>query len=249
LVDTGLANMSDQALAAIRKFTDKPIHYILNTHVDLDHTGGNEAFGKAGSTIMGGDVADDIRGLEKGAAIIAHQRVLDRMSAARVAFAALPTDVYAGKQKDLYFNDEPVVMFHQPAAHTDGDSLVFFRGSDVVATGDVFVTTSYPVIDLERGGSIQGLIDSLNRIIDLTVPAALQEGGTLVIPGHGRICDEADVVEYRDMVTIIRDRIADMRKRGMTLDQVKAERPTEDYDPRYGSSDAFVEAVYRSLNK
>jgi glyoxylase-like metal-dependent hydrolase (beta-lactamase superfamily II) len=259
LVDTGLAQMSDQALAAIRKFTDKSIHYILNTHLHPDHTGGNEAFGKAGNTITGGDVVDDIGGLDKGAAIIAHQRVLDRMSAPdgnqpAAAFGALPTDVYGGKQKDLYFNDEPVVMLHQPAAHTDGDSLVFFRGSDVISTGDIFVTTSYPVIDLDRGGSIQGIIDSLNRIIDLTVPAALQEGGTLVIPGHGRICDEADVVEYRDMVTIIRDRIADMLKRGMTLDQVKAARPTEDYDPRYGSAtgfwttDKFVEAVYRSLS-
>ena len=253
LVDTGLGPMSDQAIAAIRKFTDKPIHYILNTHVDPDHTGGNEAFGRAGNTITGGDVADDIRGLDKGAAIIAHQRVLDRMSAPdgnqpAAAFAALPTDVYNGKQKDLYFNDEPVVLLHQPAAHTDGDSLVFFRGSDVISTGDIFVTTSYPVIDLDRGGSIQGIIDSLNRIIELTVPAALQEGGTLVIPGHGRICDEADVVEYRDMVTIVRDRIADLLKRGMTLDQVKAARPTEDYDPRYGSNAAFVEAVYRSLS-
>ena len=249
MVDTGLAEMSGQALAAIRKFTDKPIHYILNTVVDPDHTGGNEGLGKAGNTITGGDVADDIGGLDKGAAILAHQRVLDRMSDAKAAFGALPTDVYGGKQKDLYFNDEPVVLLHQPTAHTDGDSLVFFRGSDVIATGDIFVTTSYPVIDLDRGGSIQGLIDSLNRVIELTVPAALQEGGTLVIPGHGRICDEADVVEYRDMVTIIRDRIADMRRRGMTLDQVKAANPTEDYDPRYGSSDQFVEAVYRSLKK
>jgi glyoxylase-like metal-dependent hydrolase (beta-lactamase superfamily II) len=248
VVDTGLASMSDQALAAIRKFTDKPIHYILNTHLDPDHTGGNEAFGKAGNTITGGDVADDIRGLDKGAAIIAHQRVLDRMSTS-APFAALPTDVYGGKQKDLYFNDEPVVLLHQAAAHTDGDSLVFFRGSDVISTGDIFVTTSYPLIDLDRGGSIQGLINSLNRIIDLTVPAALQEGGTLVIPGHGRICDEADVVEYRDMVTIIRDRIADLRKLGLTLDQVKAARTTEDYDPRYGSGEGFVEAVYRSLSK
>jgi len=248
VVDTGLAEMSDQALAAIRKFTDKPIHYILNTHVHPDHTGGNETFGKAGNTITGGDVADDIKGLEKGAAIIAHDRVLERMSAT-AAFAALPTDVYRGKQKDLYFNDEPVVLLHQPAAHTDGDSLVFFRGSDVISTGDIFVTASYPIIDLDRGGSIQGIIDSLNRIIDITVPAALQEGGTLVIPGHGRICDEADVVEYRDMVTIIRDRIADMLKHGMTLEKVKAARPTEDYDPRYGSSTAFVEAVYRNLSK
>jgi glyoxylase-like metal-dependent hydrolase (beta-lactamase superfamily II) len=137
VVDTGLVQMSSQALAAIRKFTDKPIHFILNTHVHPDHTGGNEVFGKAGSTITGGDVADDISGLEKGAAILAHQRVLDRMSSAdgKQPFGALPTDTYSGKQKDLYFNDEPVVLLHQPAAHTDGDSLVFFRGSDVISTG------------------------------------------------------------------------------------------------------------------
>jgi glyoxylase-like metal-dependent hydrolase (beta-lactamase superfamily II) len=251
LVDTGGASASTAALAAIRKFTDKPIHYIINTSTDPDHTGGNEAFGKAGNTIMGGDVADDIRGLEKGAAILAHQRVLDRMSApdAKQPFGALPTDTYRGKQKDLYFNDEPVVLLHQPAAHTDGDSFVFFRGSDVISTGDIFSTTSYPVIDLEHEGSIQGVIDALNRLIELTVPAALQEGGTLVVPGHGRICDEGDVVEYRDMVTIIRDRIQDMLRKGMTLEQVKAARPTEDYDPRYGPADKFIEAVYRSLGK
>jgi cyclase len=259
LVDSGLADLSKATLEAIRKFTDKPIHYIINTHLHPDHTGGNEAIGKAGSTITGGDVLDDISGLEKGAAIWAHQRVLDRMSAPNgkepaAAFGALPTDTYRGKQKDLYFNDEAVVLLHQPAAHTDGDSLVFFRGSDVISTGDIFVTTGYPVIDLERGGSIQGIIDALNRIIELTVPAALQEGGTLVVPGHGRICDEADVVEYRDMVTIIRDRIQNLLNKGMSLEQVKAARPTADYDPRYGSdtglwtTDKFIEAVYRSLS-
>jgi len=249
VVDTGRVEMSAAALAAIRKFTGKPIHYIINTRFDPDHSGGNEAFGKAGSTITGGDVADDISDLEKGAAILAHQRVLERMSSpeAKQPFASLPTDTYRGKQKDLYFNDEPVVLLHQPAAITDGDSFVFFRGSDAISTGDIFVTTAYPAINLERGGSIQGEIDALKRLIELTVPAALQEGGTLVIPGHGRICDEGDVVEYRDMVTIIRDRIQDMRRRGMTLEQVKAARPTEDYDPRYGDGSKFIEAVYRSL--
>jgi len=191
--------------------------------------------------------------LEKGAGILAYQRVLDRMSVAdgkepAAPFAALPTDTYRGKQKDLFFNGEPIVLLHQPAAHTDGDTLVFFRSSDVISTGDIFLTTSYPVIDLERGGSIQGVIDGLNRIIELTVPEDFQEGGTLVIPGHGRICDEADVVEYRDMVTIIRDRVRDMKTRGMTLEQVKAAKVTADYDARYGSNrDAFLEAVYRTL--
>ncbi len=142
--------------------------------------------------------------------------------------------------------------FHVPAAHSDGDSLVFFRRSDVIATGDIFGTTTYPVID--KGGSINGVIDGLNRIIEITIPKDWQEGGTMVIPGHGRICDEADVVEYRDMVTIIRDRIQSSIKKGMTLDQVKAARPTLEYDSRYGSdtgpwtTSMFIEAVYKSLS-
>ena len=219
LVDSGRSAMSGQVLAEIRKLTNRPIRYIADTHLHSDHTGGNEAIGKAGSTISGGDVDDDAANLDKGAAILAHQRVLDRMSVQDgnqppAPFGALPTDVYRGKQKDLFFNGEPIILLHQPAAHTDGDSLVFFRGSNVISTGDIFVTTSYPEMDLARGGSIQGLIDALNRILELTVPEDFQEGGTLVIPGHGRICDEADVVEYRDMVTIVRDRIADLVKKG-----------------------------------
>ena len=144
-------------------------------------------------------------------------------------------------------------MFHAPAAHTDGDSLVFFRRSDVIATGDLFDTDHYPVIDLARGGSLQGIIDGLNHVIDLAIPAYSEEGGTMIIPGHGRICDEIDVVEYRDMLTIIRDRLRAMIKKGMTLEQIQAARPTMDYDPLYGATsgpwttDAFVEAAYMSM--
>jgi len=165
-----------------------------------------------------------------------------------------PMDIYRGDQKDLYVNGEAIQLFHQPAAHSDGDSIVFFRKSDVLATGDIFTPGSYPVIHVDRGGSINGVVDALNRILDVTVPAEKQEGGTMVIPGHGRLCDEADVVEYRDMVTIIRDRIRDMIKKGMTLEQVKAAKPTRDFDPVYGSAtgpwttDLFVEAAYRSLS-
>ena len=141
-----------------------------------------------------------------------------------------------------------------PAAHTDGDSVVYFRHHDVIAAGDVFSTTGYPMIDLERGGNIDGVVEALNRILDIAFPDFRLEGGTLVIPGHGRICDSADVAYYRDMVTIVRDRVQDMVKKGLTLDQVKAARPTRDYDPRYGSTagawttDMFVEAVYKSLS-
>jgi cyclase len=171
------------------------------------------------------------------------------------AFEALPTDTYFTDQKDLYFNGEAVQLLYQPHAHTNGDSLVWFRKSDVIAAGDVYVTTTYPFIDVANGGHIQGIIDALNRIIKIAVPEAKQEGGTLIVPGHGRLSDEADVVEFRDMLTIIRDRIADMIDRGMSLRQVKAARPTRDYDGRYGSdagfwtTEQFVEAVYGNLSE
>ena len=167
----------------------------------------------------------------------------------------LPTDTFFVAQKDVFFNGEAVQILHQPAAHTDGDSLVFFRKSDVVSTGDVFTTTGYPVIRTEDGGSIDGVIAALNRIIEITVPEEKQEGGTMVIPGHGRLADEADVVEYRDMVTIIRDRIQSMIAMGMTPRQVQAAKPTADYDGRYGATsgfwttEQFVAAAYESLSK
>jgi cyclase len=259
LVDTGVAQMSDQLLAAIRKITDKPIRYIINTHVHADHTGGNEKIAKAGITITGGNVAGNLSDATEGAAVLAYQTVLDRMSAKptgnqpAIPFGALPTDTYIAMEKPLFFDGEGIQILHQPAAHTDGDSFVFFRRSDVVATGDIFTPSNYPVIDLQRGGSLQGIIVALNRLIELTIPAEKQEAGTYVIPGHGRLCDQADVVEYRDMATIIRDRIQDMIKKGMTLEQVKAAKPTRDFDPEYGSTsgfwttDMFVEAAYKSL--
>jgi glyoxylase-like metal-dependent hydrolase (beta-lactamase superfamily II) len=257
VVDTGLPNMTDKVVAAIRKISDGPIRYVVNTHVHPDHTGGNEKIAGLGSTIVGGNVTGDIADAGKGASVIAHQTLLDRMSAKdgnQPAYpsGAWPTDTY-DDEKDLYFDGEGIQVLHQPAAHTDGDSFVFFRRSDIVSTGDIFVTTGYPIIDLARGGSLQGIIDALNRLIALTIPAGKQEGGTMVIPGHGRLCDQADVVFYQEMVTILRDRIRDMIKKGMTLEQVKAARPTRDYDPVYGSTkgfwttDMFVEAAYKSL--
>ena len=254
LVDAGRAALSDQVLAAVRTLTDKPIHYVLNTAADVDRVGGNEKLSKAGSTITGGNVA----GVNAGwaAAIVAHENVGSTLSAQKsIPSDGWPRDMFFGDQKDLYFNGEAVQLFHERAAHSDGDSLVFFRRSDVVSTGDIFTPGYYPMIDVKNGGSINGVVDALNRILDLTVPADKQEGGTYVIPGHGRLCDEADVVEYRDMVTIIRDRIQDLVTKGLTLEQVKAARPTQDYDPLYGvtsgewTTDMFVEAAYRSLKK
>jgi glyoxylase-like metal-dependent hydrolase (beta-lactamase superfamily II) len=254
VVDTGLAQYSDKVLAAIRKLSDKPIQYVLNTSLDGDSIGGNEAIRKAGVTITGANVAADINDATQGAAIFAHQKILDRISAptgkqALVPEGAWPTETYVKGQKEIFFNEEPVTLVYQPKAHTDGDSLVVFRRSDVVATGDIFTATGYPVIDLANGGSIQGEIDALNNILDITIPKQDEEGGTYVIPGRGQICDENDVLEYRDMVTIVRDRVQDAIKRGMTLEQVKKAAITIDFDARFGSGDAFVEAVYKSLKK
>ena len=263
MVDTGSAQMTDQVLATVNQLakpiTNKPLRFILNTHFHPDHTGGNEKARAAGTTITGGNVAGNIQDAAEGAAIFAHENVMKRMSAptgsqAPTPSGGWPTDTFFGDSQELFFNGEAIQMFHPKSAHTDGDSIVFFRRSDVVLTGDIFTTTNYPIIDLQNGGSINGLIDALNLILDITIPAEKQEGGTMVIPGHGRLCDEADVVEYRDMVTIIRDRIQDMIKKGMTLEQVKAAKPTRDYDPLYGSTtgfwttDMFVEAVYKSLS-
>jgi cyclase len=260
LVDTGLAPMSAKVLAAVRSLSDKPIRYIINTHVHPDHVGGNEAIAKSGVTIAGGNVVGDIgSSASNQATIMAFQSVVDRMSTSAPGTpaapqGALPTDTYTTPERKIFFNAEGVQLIHIPAAHTDGDTIVFFRRSDVISTGDIFVTNGYPIVDLERGGNIQGVIAGLNRIVDLAIPADEQEGGTLIIPGHGRLCDVADVVYYQEMVTIIRDRIQDLITKGNTLEQVKAARPTRDYDPRYGSSsgfwttDKFVTAVYQSLS-
>ena len=259
LVDTGLASMSDKVIEAVRSISDKPIRYIINTHIHQDHTGGNQAIAQQGSTITGGNVVGNIgASAGEGATIVAFQGILDRMSDQgskdKAPEKAWPTDAYTGPEKKMFFNGEAIEVIHQPSAHTDGDSIVFFRRSDVVSTGDIFTTTNYPIIDLQRGGSIQGIIDGLNRLVyQITIPAEKQEGGTMVIPGHGRLCDQADVVYYQEMVIIIRDRIQDMIKKGMTLDEVKESKPTRDYDPLYGSdkgfwtTDMFVSAVYQSL--
>jgi glyoxylase-like metal-dependent hydrolase (beta-lactamase superfamily II) len=257
IVDTQFAPMVPKMLAEIKKLSDKEIRYIINTHVHGDHTGGNEGLAKAGAIIVGGNFAGQV-GETATAGIIAHENVLNRMSgpqpnnAPALPFGMLPTDTYFTASKEVFFNGEAIQVLHQPNAHTDGDSIVFFRRSDVVATGDIFTPGRYPGIDLDRGGSINGLVNALNRIIEITIPADKQEGGTYVIPGHGHLCDEADVVEFRDMATIVRDRVQDMVKKGMTLAQVKDAKPTLDYDPLYGqangSTDRFVEAVYKSLS-
>jgi cyclase len=249
MVDSGLAPASPKLIAEIRKLSPGRVRYLINTHMHADHVGGNAAIAK----MFADDPAQPLK-------IIGHENVLNRLTTAvpgQPAFpeAGLPIDEYATATKNVHFTGEAVIIYHEPNAHTDGDSLVLFRGSDVISTGDIFTPGAYPFLDIEHGGSVQGEIAALNHILQLAVPARTQEGGTYVVPGHGRICDDADVVEFRDMVVIIRDRIEDMVKKGMTLEQVKAARPSRDYDTEYVASnsfvkgDQFVEAIYRSLTR
>ena len=233
-------------LAAIKQLAPgKEIRWIVNTTIDGDHTAGNEPVAKAGRTVNG-----------NLAAIISHENVALRMIERKVPDAQRPYNTYFEPRRDFPFNGEPIMLYHPEGAGNDGATMVMFRRSDVIAAGDTFSTTRYPVIDLASGGSVQGTIEALNQILDLTVPSkSLQEAGTYVIPGHGRISDEHDVLVYRDMLVIVRDRIRDMIGKKMTLDQVKAARPTLDYDTRYGATTGewttanFIEAVYRDLSR
>ncbi len=231
----------------VKSISAKPIRTIVNTSAGKIQTGGNEALSAMGRTITGGNVAGAAANFP--AAIVAHENVTARMTEAGAPATAWPGNTYTASHKDLFLNGEAAEVLHMPAAHSDGDSVVFFRRSDVIATGEIFSPDRYPSIDVANGGTINGEIAALNRLLDLTIPADKQEGGTMLIPAHGRICDEADLVEYRDMVTILRDRIQDMVKKGMTLEQTIAAKLTRDYDPLYGSGDAFVTAAYRSLSK
>lgn len=271
VVDSGRAEMGDKVLSAIQRLNHdlsvggkpiasskpvKPIRYIVNTSPLPEHAGGNEKLAEAGKTFTGGNVTAEFADAAEGASILAHENALQRLSDAKVPSKGLPMETYYGSVMKLshFFNGEAVELFHIPSAVTDGDSIVYFRSSDVIAAGDIFNMNSFPFIDLQRGGSVQGVLAGLNRMLEIVVPEFRSEGGTMVIPGHGRICDTADLGYYRDMVTIIRDRIQDMIKRNMTLEQVKAAKPTEDWDPRFGTNaswtpDMFVEAVYKSLTK
>jgi len=271
---------ADAIVAAIARMTkpDQPIRYIVDTSADLDVVGGNAKVSKAGRNITSfavrsaPNLANAFADIDL-ARVISHETVLTRMSApaAGSKTSAFPTEIWPAetwndKRRALYFNNEGVEIIHQPNAHTDSDSIVFFRKSDVIVAGNIIDTDHFPMIDLARGGSVKGEIDALNRVIELAIPPGPfvglpngsnatdpQQGGTDIIAGHGRIFRQIDAVNYRDMIVVIRDIVQDMIGRKMTLEQVKAADPAKAYKTEYGttagpqSTDVFVETVYKSL--
>jgi glyoxylase-like metal-dependent hydrolase (beta-lactamase superfamily II) len=262
VVDAGSAASAADVVAAIKRISPKPIRYVIDTGPDADHVGGNDALSKAGDQFYPGTRPAGARqdALRSVAAILAVEGVVRHMteSSGPAAPVGLPTESFHYARKYFFLNDEAIEALHQPAAHTDSDAFVFFRRSDVVVAGDVIDTRHFPVIDIERGGSIEGEIAALNRLADLavaSVPVVSREAGTIVIPGHGRLYDQFDVVEYRDMITIIRDRVRTLVDAGRSLEQVTAAAPAKGYAGRYGNdggdwtTDKFVEAVYKSLVK
>lgn len=260
LVNAGTAQATDLVLAELKKLTELPIRYIINTGAEADFVGGNEKLAKAGFTIFTNALGNTgfVGAMTNGgaAAILAHESVLNRMTKDNFPAAASPTEAFYSRRKALRMNDEGIEVLHQPRAHSDADSFVLFRGSDVVVTGDVMDTRRFPVIDLANGGSIDGEIEALNKLIELTIaptPFIYKDVGTYVVPGHGRLSEQPEVVEYRDMVVIVRDNVAHLVAQKKTLEQIKAARPALPYETRYGArngpwtTDMFVEAIYRSL--
>jgi len=258
LVDTQTAAAADALIATLREISAKPLRHIVTTSADADRTGGNEPLSRSGTYVRLIDTLDP-RGSSSNASIIAHVNVLGRMSAPTDGSAAAPgdawpSDTYFTEEWALFVNGEAMQLFHVPNAFSDGDTLVFFRRSDVIAAGEIFSPAGYPRLDPARGGSVAGIIEGLSLILDIAIPGENQEGGTVVVPGRGRLSDETDVANYRDMVVIVRDRIRAAIDAGQTLEQVQAAKLTRDYDGTYGrdpsgerSAERFVAAVYREL--
>ena len=254
LVNAGNLAGGPGLMAAVKKITRQPIRMIFDTSADPQVVGGNAAAARGGLGLYPAGVA-------AGALIWAQENVLLRMSKAgdqpAYASAGWPTYAYLDTYYDLYFNGEPIEMLQAPAASTDGDSLVLFRRSDVVMTGAVMDMSSFPVIDLANGGSVDGEVAALNQLLRLAVgPAPLiytAGDGTYVVPAHGRVGDQWEVIDYRDMVVTVRDTVAAMIKQHKSLQQIEAARPAEAYEPRYGSNtgawttNMFIEAIYKSL--
>jgi len=277
MVDSGAAAASDRVLAAVRDvvqtlrppgpaetgdttsafgstwtathaFQDPMIRMVINTSSNPDHVGGNAKVRMSPMFRLLG-----YRDLSLSLQVLAHERVQQRMIDAVAPEMLVPTDTYASTRYTLYrfLNNQAIQLFHLANAVTDGDTAVWFRRSDVIAAGDVFNSDMYPPVDVDKGGGIDGEIEALGTLVEMSATEFMSQGGTMIIPGHGWISDAADVGYYRDMLIVIRDRVKAMVDKGMTLAQVKAAKPTMDFDPEYGREPGvtarFVEAVYRSL--
>lgn len=261
VVDSGARGKATSLLAAIRQLTARPLRYLINTNADADHVAGNGEIVKAAGGIAGPSPAGGGgQALQNvGIRTIAHENAVKHMidgskELPSLTGEAVPDSTFFTPRKDIFANGQGIELLSQPASHSDGDVFVYFRRSDVVSTGDIYGTESYPRIDVSGGGSINGELDALNTLLEITIPERNQMGGTLVVPGHGRVSNEADVLEYRDMLTIVRDRVQEMVKKGMTLQQVKIAKPALEYDPLYGvdktwTGDMFLESVYRDLSQ
>jgi glyoxylase-like metal-dependent hydrolase (beta-lactamase superfamily II) len=265
LIDSGTAESAPAVLAAVRRISPLPIRYVINTGMDADHVGGNAALSRAGLSILPGSVAagaglgDDLVSNGGAASVLAHENVLTRLSAGgpgSMPFAVWPTKTFAFGGYAMYLNGEGFQVLHQPAAHTDGDTIVFLRRSDVIAAGDLVDATRFPLIDVKRGGSLKGVLAGLNRLMEMSIhnlPLQWTADRTFIVPGHGHVYDKLDLLEYRDAVTIVRDRIQDLIKDGKSLAQVKAANPTLGYRSQYGAdsgpwtTDMFVETIYNEL--
>ncbi len=242
VVNPGPEELADAVLAEIQELSlDERVRIVILTDDDSRHIGGTEK-------LAAGPTPDAQR-----AAVFAHENAALRIAAGPFADRISPTDTFFRGTRELYFNGEPIEIIHAPSATSDGDVLVHFRKSDVVVAGGVIADLTYPVLRLDDGGTVSGTLEALNDILDITVAEWRAQGGTMVIPDRGRIYDEGDVAEYRDMVTIIRDRVQDAIDKGLTLEQVKAARLARDYDGRYGaergpaSAEEFMTTMYLSL--
>jgi glyoxylase-like metal-dependent hydrolase (beta-lactamase superfamily II) len=242
VVNPGPEALADAVLAEIHEIApDKRVRVIVQTDDEAVHIGGT-------AKLASGPTPRAQR-----PAVIAHENASLRIASAGLSDRHSPTDTFFRGTRELFFNGEPIEIIHVPSATSDGDVLVFFRESDVVVAGGVIADVTYPVIRLDDGGTVNGTLAALNRILDITIAEWRAQGGTMVIPDRGRIYDEGDVAEYRDMLTIVRDRVQDAIVKGLTLEQVTAARLARDYDGRYGgeggpaSAGEFMTTVYQAL--
>jgi cyclase len=237
LVDSQFAPLSDKLVAAIKQVSPAPMRFLVNTHVHGDHTGGNENFAKLGVTIMSRPMLR--QRLAKPSAPAA-----GGATPAPAPAGALPVVTYDSRST-VHLNGEAIELIPLPFAHTDGDTAVKFSNSDALMTGDVFRSVGYPNIDRANGGSLKGILDALQTLIDAAGP------NTKVLPGHGDITNRAAIVAHREMAVAVRDRVAKLMKDGRTLPEIVAAKPTADFDQRTGnaaqSADRFVGQIYAEL--